>query len=105
MQNPIAQEETDKAIIGSIGTLDRPSDPAGRGYTALVREFSGLSDSDRLRFRGEVLAVTAERLRETARRYFSAASGSAVVAVCAAEDRLQKANETLKEKLTLEKLM
>ncbi|MBM4312757.1 MAG: hypothetical protein FJ122_02425 [Deltaproteobacteria bacterium] len=105
MQNPIAQEETEKAIIGSIGALDRPLDPAGRGYTALVREFSGLSDSDRLRFRGEVLTVTAERLRETARRYFLAASGSAVVAVCAAEDRLQKANETLKEKLTLEKLM
>ncbi|OHE22348.1 MAG: hypothetical protein A2X92_02910, partial [Syntrophus sp. GWC2_56_31] len=57
MQNPIAPEELEKAIIGSIGALDRPLDPAGRGYTALIREFSGLNDSDRLRFRNEVLNV------------------------------------------------
>ena len=105
MQNPIAPEELEKAIIGSIGALDRPLDPAGRGYTALIREFSGLNDSDRLRFRNEVLNVTPGHLQATARRYFPAVSGTAVIAVCAAEDRLQKANETLKEKLTLEKLI
>jgi Zn-dependent M16 (insulinase) family peptidase len=105
MQNPVTQEELEKAVIGSIGALDRPLDPAGRGYTALIREFSGLKDSDRLRFRKEVLNVTPKRLQETARRYFPTASEGSVVAVCAAEDRLQKANETLKEKLTLEKLI
>jgi Zn-dependent M16 (insulinase) family peptidase len=105
MQNPIAQEELEKAIIGSIGALDRPLDPAGRGYTALIREFSGLDDSNRLRFRSEVLSVTPEDLQATARRYFPAASAAAVIGICAAEDRLQKANETLKEKLTLEKLI
>ncbi len=105
IQNPIAQEELEKAIIGSIGALDRPLDPAGKGYTALIREFSGVNDSDRLRFRNEVLGVTPERLQATARRYFPAASGAAVIAVCAAEDRLRKANETMTEKLSLEKLM
>ena len=105
MQNPMPQEELEKAIIGSIGSLDRPLDPAGRGYTALIREFSGLSDSDRLRFRGEVLTVTPEHLQSTARRYFPAAAEAAVIAVCAAEDRLQKANETMTDKLTLEKLI
>jgi Zn-dependent M16 (insulinase) family peptidase len=105
MQNPVTQEELEKAVIGSIGALDRPLDPAGRGYTALIREFSGLNDSARLRFRKEVLNVTPKRLQETARRYFPTASEGSVVAVCAAADRLQKANETLKEKLTLEKLI
>ena len=105
LQKPIAQEELEKAVIGSISALDRPLDPAGRGYTALIREFSGLNDSDRLRFRNEVLNVTPEHLQATARRYFPTASAAAVVAVCAAEDRLQKANDTLKEKLTLEKLI
>lgn len=105
LQNPITQEELEKAIIGSIGALDRPLDPAGRGYTALIREFSGLNDSDRVRFRSEVLNVTPEHLQATARRYFPMASEAAVIAVCAAEDRLQKANETMTEKLTLEKLI
>ena len=102
--NPIAPEELEKAVIGSIGALDRPSDPAGRGYTAMVREFSGLTDSDRLRFRGEVLKVTPEQIQEAARDYFPKASEAAVIAVCAAEDRLQKAKEIMRVKLTLEKL-
>jgi Zn-dependent M16 (insulinase) family peptidase len=105
LRNPITQEELEKAVIGSISALDRPLDPAGRGYTAMIREFSGLKDSNRLRFRNEVLNATPEHLQATARSYFPAASESAVIAVCAAEDRLQKANSALTEKMTLEKLM
>jgi Zn-dependent M16 (insulinase) family peptidase len=52
-----------------------------------------------------VLNVTPEHLQATARRYFPTVSAAAVIGVCAAEDRLQKANETLEEKLTLEKLI
>ena len=79
--------------------------PAGRGYTALIREFSGLTDPIRRHFREEVLAVDPERLQETARRYFPPASETAVVAVCAPEERLRKANEVLEEKLEIEKLI
>ena len=104
IQKPVTQEELEKAITGAIGALDRPLDPAGRGYTALIRELSGLTDADRRRFREEVLGVTPERLQEAARRYFPPAVEAAVVAVCAAEERLQKANESLEDKLTLEKL-
>ena len=96
-RNPVSPEELEKAVIGAIGALDRPLDPAGRGYTALIREFSGLTDTDRRRFRGEVLEMTAERLQETARRYFPASAEAAVVAVCAAEERLRKANESLRK--------
>ncbi len=105
IQKPVTQEELEKAVIGAIGALDRPLDPAGRGYTALIRELSGLTDADRRRFREEVLSVTPERLQEAARRYFPPAAEAAVVAVCAAEERLQKANESLQDKLTLEKLV
>jgi Zn-dependent M16 (insulinase) family peptidase len=103
--DPVAREEVEKAVIGTIGALDRPLDPAGRGYTALIREFSGLTDPIRRRFREEVLAVDSERLQETARLYFPPASGTAVFAVCAPEERLRKANEFLKEKMDLEKLI
>jgi Zn-dependent M16 (insulinase) family peptidase len=98
-------DELEKAVIGAIGALDRPLDPAGRGYTALIREFSGLTDADRSLFRGEVLNTTPEGLQEAAQRYFPAAAEAAVIAVCAAEERLRQANETLGEKLTLEKLI
>ncbi len=105
LKRPITQEELEKAVIGAIGALDRPLDPAGRGYTALIRKLSDLTDTDRRRFREEVLGVTPERVQEAARRYFPPAVEAAVVAVCASEERLQKANESLKDKLTLEKLI
>ncbi|MDD1713365.1 MAG: insulinase family protein, partial [Methanoregulaceae archaeon] len=103
--NLVDREDLDKAVIGTIGALDRPMDPAGKGYTALIRELSGLTDSIRRRFREGVLAVDPKRLQETARHYFPTASETAVFAVCASEERLRKANENLKEKLELEKLI
>jgi presequence protease len=103
--DPVSRDEMEKAVIGAIGALDRPLDPAGKGYTALIREFSGLTDADRRRFREEVLDSTPERLQEAARDYFSSAEETAVVAVCASEERLRQANENLPEKLTLEKLI
>ena len=104
-QNPVPAEELEKAVIGSVSALDRPLDPAGRGYTALIREFSALTDADRRRFREEILDITPERLQDAARGYFSAAAEAAGIAVCASEERLEKANEILTDKLTLEKLM
>ncbi len=101
----VLPEELEKAVIGSVSALDRPLDPAGRGYTALIREFSDLTDADRRRFREEILDSTPERLQETARSYFRTAAEGAGIAVCASEERLGKANEMLTEKLTLEKLM
>ena len=102
--NPVPREELEKAVIGTIGALDKPLDPAGRGYTALIREFSGMTDPIRLRFREEVLTITTKRLQEAARLYFPAAAEAAVVGVCAPEERLHAANEVLDEKLVLEKL-
>lgn len=102
----VPREEMEKAVIGAIGALDRPLDPAGKGYTALIREFSGLTDRIRGRFRGGILDITPDGLQEAARRYFgpALAGGIGGIAVCAAEERLQRANEELPEKLILEKL-
>jgi hypothetical protein len=102
----VPQEEMEKAVIGAIAALDRPLDPAGKGYTALIRELSGLTDESRRRFRGGVLDITPEGLQEAARHYFRPAldGGSGGIAVCAAEEHLRKANEVLAEKLIMEKL-
>jgi Zn-dependent M16 (insulinase) family peptidase len=97
-------EELEKAVIGAIGALDRPMDPAGRGYTAMIRTFAGLTDADRQRFRDGVLGVKAEAVREMADRYFRPAAASAVIAVYAPEDRLLQANEALSPRLAVESL-
>ena len=98
-------EELEKAIIGTIGNLDRPMDPVGRGYTAMIRAFAGLTDEDRQNFRDGVLGVTADAIQETAARYFIPAAESAVIAVYASEDRLLQANEILSPKLVVENLI
>jgi Zn-dependent M16 (insulinase) family peptidase len=100
----IAEEDLEKAVIGAIGSLDRPMDPAGKGFAAMTRVFAGLTDEDRQTFREGVLNATADRLQETAVRYFMPANASAVVAVYAAEERLIRANEALSSKLTIERL-
>lgn len=102
----IPRADMEKAVIGAIGALDRPLDPAGKGYTALIRTFSGLTDGIRSRFRGGVLDITPDQLQAAARRYFLPAldGGIGGIAVCAAEERLREANEAMEEKLVLEKL-
>ncbi len=100
----ITADDLEKAVVGAIGALDRPMDPAGRGFTALIRAFAGLTDADRQAFRDGILNVTAEQLQKTAARYFKSAAASAVVAIYAAEERLIRANETLPSKLTIERL-
>jgi hypothetical protein len=97
----VSPEDMEKAVIGAIGSLDRPMDPAGKGFTAMIRVFAGLTDEDRQTFRESVLALTADQMQETATRYFLPASASAVVSVYAAEERLNQANETLRAKAKL----
>jgi hypothetical protein len=103
-EEKITAEDLEKAVVGAIGSLDRPMDPAGRGFTAMIRAFAGLTDEDRQAFRDGVLNVTADQLQETAVRYFMPFGASAVVAVYAAEERLIQANETLPSRLTVERL-
>ncbi|PJA47663.1 MAG: hypothetical protein CO171_09235 [Syntrophobacterales bacterium CG_4_9_14_3_um_filter_49_8] len=103
-QSKIAEEELEKAVIGTIGALDKPMDPSSRGYVAMIRDFIGLTDEKRRKLREEILDTTADRFQEIASRYFISAVRSAVVAVYAAEDELCKANEALETKLEMETL-
>ena len=98
-------EDLEKTLIGTIGALDRPMDPAGKGFTSMVREFSGISDEDRLRFRQGVLAVSAASLREAAVSRLLPSAPSASIAVYAADERLHRANEALQPALEIEPLL
>jgi Zn-dependent M16 (insulinase) family peptidase len=103
-KNKTSREELEKTIIGTIGSLDKPMDPASRGYIAMIRDFTGLSDKDRLKFRNSILDMTPELLLEAASRFFPSVSDSAVVSVYSSYENLQKANEVLAQKLTVEAL-
>ncbi|MDY6954082.1 MAG: insulinase family protein, partial [Thermodesulfobacteriota bacterium] len=98
-------QELEKAIIGTIGALDKPMDPSTRGYTAMIRDFAGLTDKGRQQFRNQVLEASPESLMEAANRYLTPAASSAAVAVYAAAERLHKANETVDPKLAIEELL
>jgi hypothetical protein len=101
----IDAQDVEKAIIGTIGALDKPMDPSTKGYTAMIRDFAGVTDEDRQQFRNEVLGASSASLREAANKYLRPAVSSAAVAVYASAERLQKANETLAPKLAIEDLL
>jgi Zn-dependent M16 (insulinase) family peptidase len=104
-RNKISPEELEKTIIGTIGSIDKPMDPSSRGYIAMIRDFTGLTDESRLKFRNSVLDMTPEQLLEAASRYLAAAANSAVISVYASSDNLQKANEALEKKLIVQALI
>jgi len=101
----IKDEELDKAIISAIGSFDRPMDPSSKGYSAMIRSFAGLTDEDRRRFRDGIFDVSAESIMEAAGRLPAPAAEPSSIAVYAAIDRLNKANETLDQKLEIGPLM
>jgi hypothetical protein len=104
-QDKISGEELEKTVIGTIGSLDKPMDPSSRGYIAMIRHFTGLTDEDRLKFRHTILDITPELLQEAASRYFAKAASTAVIAVYSSYENLQRANEHLEPKLEIEPLI
>jgi hypothetical protein len=98
-------EDLERAIIGSIGAIDRPLDPAGKGFVSMIRDFAGITDEDRLKFRKGVFAVNADSVLEAARRCLLPALETASIAVYGSDDRLRKSNDTLRPALLIEPLL
>ena len=57
------RDVVERAIIGTIGDLDRYELPDAKGFSALARHLTSVSDEDRQRLRDEVLSTTAEDFR------------------------------------------
>ncbi|OGP67153.1 MAG: hypothetical protein A2031_02985 [Deltaproteobacteria bacterium RBG_19FT_COMBO_43_11] len=101
----LSADDMEKAIISTIGALDKPLDPASRGYISMIRAFMGATDEMRQKFRDDVLSATPQKVRDTLADYFSQAANSKAVAVYSAREKLDEANKQLTEKLTLENLV
>ncbi|NTW07579.1 MAG: hypothetical protein HGA29_07020, partial [Syntrophaceae bacterium] len=100
--NEISAEDMEKAVISTIGMLDRPMDPASRGHAALMRSIAGITDKMRQEFRDEILSATPQKLKETLSEYFPRASKSAATAVYSAAEKIDEANKSLEAQLVLE---
>jgi len=59
----------DEAILGVIGTLDKPGSPAGEAKDAFQSQLFGRTTEIRQTFRQRVLSVTLDDLRTVAERY------------------------------------
>ncbi|MDM7986476.1 MAG: insulinase family protein [Smithella sp.] len=101
----ISEEEMEKAIISTIGMIDKPSDPSSRGYTAMMRSFAGVDDDMRQKFRNDLLSATPRKLKNALSDYFSRTHRSASIAVYSAPEKLDEANKQLEEKLLIESLV
>lgn len=104
-ERKLAPEEMEKAIIGTIGGLDRPLDPSSRGTVAMMRELAGITDDDRRRFREAILDASTGSLQEAAIEYFERMKKDEGIAVYASEDSLSAANARLPRKLDIEPLV
>ncbi len=101
----ISQEDLDKAIIGTIAIMDRPMDPSNKGYTALIRHLSGLTDAYRQTLRDEILTMTIKKLGEASVYFLDKSRESSSIAVFSSEEHLQSVNTALEgNKLLLESL-
>lgn len=101
-ENEISAEDVEKAVISTIGMLDRPMDPASRGHAALMRSIAGITDKMRQKFREEILSATPQKLKKALSEYFPRAAKSAATAVYSAAEKINEANAKLEDKLILE---
>ena len=101
----VNRDEMEKAVIGTIGALDRPIDPSGKGSVSLTRIFAGISDTYRQSLREEILSMTVEKMRQATCAFFEASKPGGVIAVYGAEEKLRRANEVLEKKLHIEALV
>jgi hypothetical protein len=103
-QHLFNKEELEKAVISTIGAMDKPMDPAGRGYTSMMRHFAGVRDEMRQNFRSAVLSATSQNIKECVEKYFAGATKTDAVAVYSAPEKLAEANRLLNNKLIIEDL-
>ncbi len=59
----ISDEELERTIVGSIGTMDAYQLPDGRGFSALVHHLAGITDDWRQQSREELMATTRNDIR------------------------------------------
>ncbi len=69
LETPPSADKVEEAILGVIGTLDKPSSPAGEAIQAFHSELNGRNKDSALAFRNRILNVTSGDLKRVAEKY------------------------------------
>ena len=69
LEQSIGNDKIEEAVLGVIGSLDKPSSPAGEAMQAFHSELNGRNKASAMAFRARVLAVTEDDLKRVADHY------------------------------------
>jgi presequence protease len=101
LSEELSDDDLRKAIVGSVGRLDRVLDPRDKGYESMRRHLTGLSDPIRQKLREGILSTTTENLRRCVTEIATPAMATAKQAAYAPKERLDAANAELAEPFTI----
>lgn len=88
----LTDAELTRAVIGTIGDLDMYQLPDARGYTAMVRYLTGVTDAYRQQVRDRVLAMRASDFRAMA-EVLNRACGTGRVVILASPEAVDRAQK------------
>lgn len=89
---PLDRMTVERSVIGTIGDIDGYQLPDARGYTAMVRRLTGVTDEWRQRIREELLDATDADFRAFADAA-DAARDSGIIAVVGSAEAIEAANK------------
>ncbi len=93
----LSDDEREKSIIGAIGEIDSYQLPDAKGYTAMIRHFTGQDESYLQAIREQVLSITGQDFRDFAEAVrINAEHG----AICVLGDSLDMENAGLGLEIT-----
>ncbi len=96
--------DLERAIIGTIGSIDSYMLPDAKGLVSLERHLAGDTDEGRQAIRDEVLSASATEIRVFADALDALAAHGRIV-VLGSQAAIEAANETLEDRFTLTKVM
>jgi Zn-dependent M16 (insulinase) family peptidase len=88
-------EDVKEAILQVCSEIDKPDPPGPAARKAFYRNIISLSGDMRLQFKSRLLALTQNKVRSTAEKYFGERFKKHAVAVISGEDQLKQANQAL----------
>lgn len=94
LRRGISDDELIKSIIGAISSLDGYELPDAKGYSALIRHLTGVTDTVRQQIRNEVLETTAEDFVSFA-DHLEAVKEKGLVIVVGSSEAINKANSEM----------
>ncbi|GAB3479346.1 insulinase family protein [Marinomonas epiphytica] len=90
------EEALEEAVLGVIGSMDKPGSPAGEAQSDFYVALHGRTLAYREAFRKRILSVTIEQLQQVAKNYFTADNESvAVVTSVANREALEALSFTI----------